>query len=229
MGCPWETAVACHRWGSGPSAPGGDGARADPMWQRCPGPGPQGRGFGSTVKSRVDLRCGRECSEGQDGGCIRSQWPQPHLCWAEETHGGRRGEQNWGALMGWPLSPRPRRQLRLGGPGEAPTSPCPGGRGSIQHPPLCSRGTLPSQTSIHSRPPPASQRRRAGSAARGGRAGGGAARGRRAGLPGGGTGRRPALIHCNKLFPSRRGWVIAARAGAGAAAEPPPEPPKKRG
>lgn len=182
--------MACHRWGSGPSAPGGDGARADPMWQRCPGPGPQGRGFGSTVKPRVDLRCGRECSEGQDGGCIRSQWPHPHLCWAEETHGGGRGEQNWGPLMGWPLSPRPRRQLRLGGPGKAPTSPRPGGRGSIQHPPLCSRGTLPSQTSIHSPlplPPPRIQ------APTGGERGPGGAGGRRGGE--GAAGRAPRGRH----------------------------------
>lgn len=32
----------------------------------------------------------RGALRGEKWGRIRSQWPHPHLCWAEETHGGAR-------------------------------------------------------------------------------------------------------------------------------------------
>lgn len=129
---------------------------------------------------------------------------------AEETRVGRGvGRQDWGPFI--------RQQQQQSG---SPRRGSPWGRHPLPAacPPIGAASRTP-----RLRPGPALMAQppgrggRAGSAARGagGRRGG---RGRRAGLPGGGTGRRPALIHCNKLFPSRRGSVIAARAGVGAAA-----------
>lgn len=128
---------------------------------------------------------------GASRGCLSSPRPHPH----------RGGYPCWaeetrgGAAGGGAEAGSPRRVAAVPPPR----------RGSTQHPPG---------------PPPAARRPapRGGERGPGGRAGGGAARGRRAGLPGGGTGRRPALIHCNKLFPSRRGSVIAAPAAAAAGA-----------
>ncbi|KAI6068418.1 Pleckstrin-like proteiny-like domain family A member 2 [Aix galericulata] len=73
------------------------------------------------------------------------------------------------------------------------------------------------------RPPPASEQRGPG-----GRAGGGAARGRRAGLPGGGTGRRPALIHCNKSVLSGTACSSSPQPQPEPQLEE-PQPPRRKG
>jgi len=75
VGCLWRPAAVCPRLGSDPSVPGGNGAMADPMWHGRPGPRPDGHGFGSIVCPRVDQRCGRECSQGQDGGAPGASLP----------------------------------------------------------------------------------------------------------------------------------------------------------
>lgn len=174
--------MAHYRWGLGFSVLDGDGVSADPMWQRCPGP---------LFWERHVPQCGPEkkSSEGHHVTVV------PSLL----REGGKlslldRGNTRMGAqlvlLTRWPLSLCPWLQQSW--------EPC-RRRGSTHHPPpLGSRRTPQAPTSPQQQIPGG----RGGSAARG-------AGGRRSGsgaagwAPGGGTGRRPPLIHCNKLFPAR--------------------------
>lgn len=171
--------VAQHRRNSGPSAPRGDGARADPAWQSCQAPGPQDHGLGSIVYCHVEPSTDRDCSAGQDRGASvapSSPWVWGgYPCWAEETHSGK--GQNRGPLTGWPL---PRATAEMGALGATPTPMPPVEAG--QPPTLCSPGdsrplgTRPAQ-------PRVPQPRAEGPAAGGQRGRGG---GREAGRRGGG-------------------------------------------
>lgn len=130
------------------------------------------------------------------------------------TGGGQRWGGEWADRMGVPSQDSSTRAepLREAAPAGSTPSPHPAQPGQPPGHCCCPRGDP--------RPPQAQSPAGPGGAERAGSGPGGGREAGREGVegraPGGGTGRRPALIHCNKLFPSRHGSVIAARAAVGA-------------